>query len=110
MAGSFLGICAHFTIPLPGRPSRPWIHGGRPRVARGKPGPGRGVGARSFRSLSWRFPPQAGLGFHRPGDYEDDPAVITSELVTNAVQHVSGDVTETIGVTLARAWNLPASG
>ena len=31
--------------------------------------------------------------------------MITSELVTNAIQHVCGDGTETVGVTLARMWN-----
>ena len=55
-----------------------------------------------------RFHVRAALGFHGLDDYADDAAVITSELVTNAVQHVSGDGTETIGVTLARAWNPPA--
>ena len=31
--------------------------------------------------------------------------IITSELVTNAIQHVCGDGTKTVGVTLARMWN-----
>ena len=55
-----------------------------------------------------RFHVRAALGFHGLDDYVDDAAVITSELVANAVQHVSGDGAETIGVSLARAWNPPA--
>ena len=43
------------------------------------------------------------LGFHELDKYADDAAAVTSELVTNAVQHVCGDGTETIGVTLSRA-------
>ncbi len=43
------------------------------------------------------------LGFHGLGDYAEDAEIITSELVANAVQHVRGDGTETIGVTLAHA-------
>ena len=46
---------------------------------------------------------RAALGFHGLGEYADDAEIITSELVTNAVQHVRGDGTETIGVTLAHA-------
>jgi anti-sigma regulatory factor (Ser/Thr protein kinase) len=48
------------------------------------------------------------LGFHGLADYIEDAEIVTSELVTNAVHHVRGDGTETIGVTLARAWNPPA--
>ena len=55
-----------------------------------------------------RFHVQAALGFHGLDDYAEDAATITSELVTNAVQHVRGDGIETVGVTLARAWNPPA--
>ena len=55
-----------------------------------------------------RFHVRAALGFHGLGDYAEDAVIITSELVTNAVQHVRSDGTETIGVTLARAWNPPA--
>lgn len=55
-----------------------------------------------------RFHVRAALGFHGLGDYAEDAATITSELVTNAVQHVRGDGTETIGITLARASNPPA--
>jgi len=50
-----------------------------------------------------RFHVRAALTFHDLGQFADDAAVITSELVTNAVQHACCDVTETIGVTLARA-------
>ena len=50
-----------------------------------------------------RFHVRAALGFHDLGQFADDAAIITSELVTNAVQHACCDVTETIGVTLARA-------
>jgi anti-sigma regulatory factor (Ser/Thr protein kinase) len=48
-----------------------------------------------------RFHIRAALGFHGLGEYADDAAAITSELVTNAVQHACEDGTETIGVTLA---------
>ena len=50
-----------------------------------------------------RFHVRAALAFHDLGQFADDAAIITSELVTNAVQHACCDVTETIGVTLARA-------
>ena len=49
-----------------------------------------------------RFHIQAALGFHDLGHFADDAAIVTSELVTNAVQHAGCDSTETIGVTLAR--------
>ena len=49
-----------------------------------------------------RFHVRAALGFHDLGQLADDAAIITSELVTNAVQHACRDVTATIGVTLAR--------
>jgi anti-sigma regulatory factor (Ser/Thr protein kinase) len=48
------------------------------------------------------------LSFYGLADYAEDAEIITSELVTNAVQHVRGDGTETIGITLARTWNPPA--
>ena len=48
---------------------------------------------------------RAALGFHGLGEYADDAAIITSELVTNAVQHAAGNDTETIEVALARVWN-----
>ena len=49
-----------------------------------------------------RFHIRAALGFHDLDHLADDAALIISELVTNAVQHADSDVTETIGVTLAR--------
>ena len=48
---------------------------------------------------------RAALGFHGLGEYADDAEIITSELVTNAVQHVRDDGTGTIVVTLARVLN-----
>ena len=44
-----------------------------------------------------RFHVRAALGFHRLDQYADNAAAITSELVTNAIQHVCGDGTETVG-------------
>jgi anti-sigma regulatory factor (Ser/Thr protein kinase) len=52
-----------------------------------------------------RFHIRAALGFHQLDEYADDLEVITSELVTNAIQHVRGDGTGTVGVTLARTRN-----
>jgi anti-sigma regulatory factor (Ser/Thr protein kinase) len=52
-----------------------------------------------------RFRVRAALGLHGLGEYADDAEIITSELVTNAVQHARGNGTETIGVTLARTWS-----
>ena len=52
-----------------------------------------------------RFHIRAALGFHGLGEYADDAAAITSELVANAVQHVRDDSANTIVVTLARVWN-----
>jgi anti-sigma regulatory factor (Ser/Thr protein kinase) len=51
-----------------------------------------------------RFHVRAALGFNELGQYADDAAIITSELVTNAIQHAYCDATKTIGVTLA--WSL----
>ena len=45
------------------------------------------------------------LGFHRLGEYADDAETITSELVTNAIQHACGDGPETVGVILVRMRN-----
>jgi anti-sigma regulatory factor (Ser/Thr protein kinase) len=42
------------------------------------------------------------LGCHGLGEYADDAEIITSELVTNAIQHGSNDGTGPIAVTLAR--------
>jgi anti-sigma regulatory factor (Ser/Thr protein kinase) len=50
-----------------------------------------------------RFHVRAALACCELGQFADDAAIITSELVTNAVQHACRDATETIGVTLARA-------
>ena len=52
-----------------------------------------------------RFHVRAVLGFHRLGEYADDTETITSELVTNAVQHVCDKGVETIEVTLTRTRN-----
>jgi anti-sigma regulatory factor (Ser/Thr protein kinase) len=41
---------------------------------------------------------RAALGSRGLGEYADDAEIITSELVTNAVQHASGNGTTTIGV------------
>jgi anti-sigma regulatory factor (Ser/Thr protein kinase) len=49
-----------------------------------------------------RFHVRAALAFHELGQFADDAAIITSELVTNAVQHACRDATATIGVTVAR--------
>jgi anti-sigma regulatory factor (Ser/Thr protein kinase) len=38
------------------------------------------------------------------GSYADDTAAITSELVTNAIQHATTDIADKIGVTLMRVW------
>jgi len=48
---------------------------------------------------------RAALDLHGLGEYADDAAAITSELVTNAIQHVRDNGTETIGVTLTRVPN-----
>jgi len=48
---------------------------------------------------------RAALGFHGLGQYTEDAEIITSELVTNAVQHVCDNGTETIKVTLTHAGN-----
>jgi anti-sigma regulatory factor (Ser/Thr protein kinase) len=49
-----------------------------------------------------RFHVRAALDFHQLSEYADDVEIITSELVTNAVQHVADDPAEAIVVTLAR--------
>ena len=43
------------------------------------------------------------LGLHGLGEYAEDAEIITSELVTNAVQHACANGTQTIGVTLTQA-------
>jgi anti-sigma regulatory factor (Ser/Thr protein kinase) len=52
-----------------------------------------------------RFHVRAALGFHELGEYADDAEIITSELVTNAIQHVRNDGTGTVAVILARIRN-----
>ena len=46
---------------------------------------------------------RAALGSRGLGEYAADAEIITAELVTNAVQHVCGNGTTTIGVTLTHA-------
>ena len=48
---------------------------------------------------------RAALSFDGLGVYADDAAAITSELVTNAIQHVHGDGTGTVRVRISRARN-----
>jgi anti-sigma regulatory factor (Ser/Thr protein kinase) len=48
---------------------------------------------------------RAALSFYQLGEYADHAETITSELITNAIQHACADGTETIGVTLARTRN-----
>jgi anti-sigma regulatory factor (Ser/Thr protein kinase) len=50
-----------------------------------------------------RYYIRAALAFHELDQYADDAAIVTSELVTNAVQHVCDNGGKTIGVTLVRA-------
>jgi anti-sigma regulatory factor (Ser/Thr protein kinase) len=52
-----------------------------------------------------RFHVRAALSFHELTGYIDAAEAVTSELVTNAIQHVPGDGTETVVVTLVRTWN-----
>jgi anti-sigma regulatory factor (Ser/Thr protein kinase) len=52
-----------------------------------------------------RYRIRAALGCHQLDQYADDAVAITSELVSNAIQHAGGDGTETVGVTLARIRN-----
>jgi anti-sigma regulatory factor (Ser/Thr protein kinase) len=46
---------------------------------------------------------RAALGFHGLGEFTEDAAIITSELVANAVRHACEDGTGTIGVILTHA-------
>jgi anti-sigma regulatory factor (Ser/Thr protein kinase) len=52
-----------------------------------------------------RLQVRAALGLRGLGEYADDAEIITSELVTNAIQHGCGDGMDTAGVTFARTWN-----
>jgi anti-sigma regulatory factor (Ser/Thr protein kinase) len=45
---------------------------------------------------------RAALEYHGLGEYASDAEVVTSELVSNAVQHAGMSSTETIAVTLMR--------
>jgi anti-sigma regulatory factor (Ser/Thr protein kinase) len=47
---------------------------------------------------------RAALGLHGLAEYAEDAEVITSELVTNALQHVRSDNAEIIRITLIRTW------
>lgn len=49
-----------------------------------------------------RFHVRAALDFHRLSEYANDTEIITSELVTNAIQHAAEDSEETIEFALAR--------
>jgi anti-sigma regulatory factor (Ser/Thr protein kinase) len=48
---------------------------------------------------------RAALDHRGLGNYADDAEIIASELVTNAIQHVSPDPAGKIGVTLMRVWS-----
>ena len=48
---------------------------------------------------------RAALDHRRLRRYADDAEIIASELVANAMQHVSLDPAENIGVTLMRVWS-----
>jgi anti-sigma regulatory factor (Ser/Thr protein kinase) len=48
------------------------------------------------------------LGLHGLGEFAQDAAIITSELVANAVQHASGNGAATIRITLMWAGSPPA--
>jgi anti-sigma regulatory factor (Ser/Thr protein kinase) len=49
-----------------------------------------------------RFHVRAALGLHGLSEYADDAVAITSELVTNVIEHVCGDGTATVAVTVSR--------
>jgi anti-sigma regulatory factor (Ser/Thr protein kinase) len=51
-----------------------------------------------------RYHVRAALSFHGLSEYTDDAEIVTSELVTNAIRHVTEDPAETVGVTVARVW------
>lgn len=52
-----------------------------------------------------RFYVRAALGYHDLGHYATNAEMVTSELVTNAIQHACIDSTATVRVTLLRVWN-----
>jgi serine/threonine-protein kinase RsbW len=51
---------------------------------------------------------RAALEYHALGDYSADAQIVTSELVSNAVQHADMDSAEVITVTLMRVCRLDA--
>jgi anti-sigma regulatory factor (Ser/Thr protein kinase) len=53
---------------------------------------------------------RAALGFHGLGEYADNAVMITSELVTNAIQHASAHSGHAVGVTLTCPWNQAVVG
>jgi anti-sigma regulatory factor (Ser/Thr protein kinase) len=52
-----------------------------------------------------RFYVRAALGSHELDEYANDAAIVASELVTNAIQHVPSGGTETVVLTLVCTWN-----
>jgi anti-sigma regulatory factor (Ser/Thr protein kinase) len=52
-----------------------------------------------------RFHIRAALRFHSLDGFADNAEIITSELVTNAIQHVGGESTGIVRVALLRVWN-----
>jgi len=52
-----------------------------------------------------RFHIRAALRLHHLDSFADNAEIITSELVTNAIQHVGGDSTEIVRVALLRVRN-----
>jgi anti-sigma regulatory factor (Ser/Thr protein kinase) len=50
-----------------------------------------------------RWHVRAALASRGLGGYADDAEIITAELVNNAIQHVRGSDTKTIGITLTHA-------
>ena len=53
-----------------------------------------------------RFHVRAALGFHGLGDYADDAETITSELVTNAIEHAATTARRRSAWRSSRAWRL----
>jgi anti-sigma regulatory factor (Ser/Thr protein kinase) len=47
---------------------------------------------------------RAVLEYRGPGAYADDAETVTSELVTNAIQHATADICDKVGVTLMIVW------
>jgi len=109
------GIC-HVTLVVYRSPARP-VQAALKARAEGKQAMAGTVAETDSRLIAFVLPSipesvpmarsrvRAALGLHELDQYADDAAIITSELVTNVIEHVCGDGTETIGVTLARTWN-----